>query len=331
MAAERDDGTTVALACQGGGAHSAFCAGALQHLLVELPDDYKILGLSGTSGGALCAATAWYGLADDGPDRAAELLDELWTAVAARTVVERAANNATTWTVALGEGGVPVPEVSPYDTPASELAQRDLRSAADGVIEFDRVPALADGDSPRLLVSAVDVTSGEFRVFDGADVTADALLASTAVPTLFEAVEVDGRPHWDGLFAQNPPIKNFLSGVEEAADKPDEIWVLQVNPQRRDRAPTSLGAIADRRSELSGNLSLNQEAAFVERINEWVEDGVVDGERYKHVTVERIGLDWDLPYPSRLDRSPSFIDELIERGQNAAAAFLESTVDEGAD
>jgi NTE family protein len=54
--------TTVAIACQGGGSHTAFTAGALRGILRGLPDEYEIVALSGTSGGAMCAALAWDGL-----------------------------------------------------------------------------------------------------------------------------------------------------------------------------------------------------------------------------------------------------------------------------
>jgi NTE family protein len=54
---------TVAIACQGGGSHAAFTAGVLSALLgPEHRERYRLAGLSGTSGGAMCAALAWAGL-----------------------------------------------------------------------------------------------------------------------------------------------------------------------------------------------------------------------------------------------------------------------------
>lgn len=53
----------IAIACQGGGSHTAFAAGVLTRLLEEGIDErYQLVGLSGTSGGAICATAAWYGL-----------------------------------------------------------------------------------------------------------------------------------------------------------------------------------------------------------------------------------------------------------------------------
>ena len=70
----------IAIACQGGGSHTAFTAGALKRLLRE--DRYEVVAVSGTSGGAICALLAWYGLLrENGKEagaRAAGLLDAFW-------------------------------------------------------------------------------------------------------------------------------------------------------------------------------------------------------------------------------------------------------------
>jgi NTE family protein len=59
--------TKVAVACQGGGMHAAFALGVLKAILERVDDKtepkFKLVGLSGTSAGALCALMAWYGLA----------------------------------------------------------------------------------------------------------------------------------------------------------------------------------------------------------------------------------------------------------------------------
>jgi NTE family protein len=62
MGRERTRTKRVAIACQGGGSHSTFTAGALKRLLQEERDRYEIVALSGTSGGAICALLVWYAL-----------------------------------------------------------------------------------------------------------------------------------------------------------------------------------------------------------------------------------------------------------------------------
>lgn len=55
--------TKIAIACQGGGSHAAFTSGALQALFENsIQDNFEIVSLSGTSGGALCVSLAWYSL-----------------------------------------------------------------------------------------------------------------------------------------------------------------------------------------------------------------------------------------------------------------------------
>ena len=59
----RGERKRVAIACQGGGSHTAFTAGVLKKLLrTEELKRYEVVGLSGTSGGAVCALLAWHHL-----------------------------------------------------------------------------------------------------------------------------------------------------------------------------------------------------------------------------------------------------------------------------
>ncbi|MGH3232514.1 MAG: patatin-like phospholipase family protein, partial [Streptosporangiaceae bacterium] len=111
------------------------------------------------------------------------------------------------------------------------------------------------------------------------------MLASAAIPNLFRAVRLEDGTYWDGLFSQNPPVRELLE-VE-----PDELWVIQINPQQLDAEPTTLAEIADRRNELAGNLSLYQELAFIEKIDQLLESGQLSPEtKYKQVVVRVIEL-----------------------------------------
>ena len=74
----------VAIACQGGGSHTAFTGGVLEGLLARLPEEVEIVALSGTSGGALCASLAWDGLLRGDRERSIRKLGEFWDAMSAR-------------------------------------------------------------------------------------------------------------------------------------------------------------------------------------------------------------------------------------------------------
>jgi NTE family protein len=313
-----DEPTCVAIACQGGGSHTAFTAGALSVLLDD--PDCEVVGLSGTSGGAVCATAAWYGLlADD--ERPGDVLDAVWADLAATTPMDRALNGWTVWGSTVESSGYPTPDISPYQNPAAKMGQRRLRRALTDNIDFDRFHELATPDCPRLAVGTVNVDAGAFETFVDAGVTADAVLASAAIPDTFEGVEIDGHLHWDGLFSNNPPIRDLMDVTRNR--KPEEIWVIQINPQDTDDRPTSMREIRDRRNELSGNISLTQQLHFLQRVNDWIDAGHLPESDFQRVKVRRMELDRDLSYATKVNRDGEFLENLAALGDDAATEFCE--------
>jgi len=317
---------TIAIACQGGGSHTAFTGGVLQALLRNLnPSEHRIIGLSGTSGGALCATIAWYSLLLGNPGRGAELLEAFWQDMSATQLPDSLFNSFLVW-LQRGSGYLAMPEISPYQLPTG--GQEILAETIKRHVDFAQLPNLIGANSPRLLVGAVDVLSGQFTVFHShhpqaeKGITPEALLASAAIPELFRAVRIGHGLYWDGLFSENPPVRGFLAGGQSQADKPDEIWIIQINPERRRQEPKLSSEIIDRRNELAGNLSLNQELSFVDQTNKWLAKGWLNAEHFKQVKVRHIPLKRELDYPSKLDRSPDFINSLLVEGQREGLAFL---------
>lgn len=316
------DRPRVAIACQGGGSHTAFTAGVLKQLLRDY-DTYELVGLSGTSGGALNAVVTWYGLETSGPEDAIERIEAVWADIAAEEVGDRAANDLAVWTRRIEASGFPLAQPSPYYLPGTSIARSAFRRLIERHVDFETVRKLcARPDRPELVIGTVDVNGGEFETFRNEAVTADAVLASAAVPDLFRAVEIHGHYHWDGLFSQNPPVNDLMD--VPAARKPEELWVVQINPQTRAGEPTSAEEIADRRNELAGNISLNQELRFIERVNEWIEAGHLPASRFSRIDVHRIEMGRELHCATKVDRSPGFIRELIDLGERRAEAFLEN-------
>jgi predicted acylesterase/phospholipase RssA len=209
-------------------------------------------------------------------------------------------------------------------------------------------------DIPQLLLGAVDVGNGEFVAFSSQralgenGISLKAVLASAALPWLFKAVEIESESedgearvekYWDGLFSQNPPIRNFISGSKNER-KPDEFWVVQINPVDTDVEKLKAN-IWDRRNELSGNLSLNQEIFFISAINKRIEveanmapkdrPGDEASEADKHVIVHRIIMDGEeverksgktLGALSKFDRDAALGEALREDGREQARRFL---------
>jgi NTE family protein len=314
-----DDPTNVAIACQGGGSHTAFTAGVLKELLRGWDDGHELVGISGTSGGAFNALATWYGLVTADAARSIELLDAIWDDLSASGLPDQFMNEFVVGLSRLGSAGVPMFEISPYDVPGPELGKDAIRETLERHIDFAEIPGLCRRDAPELVVGTVNINAGTFETFTNEDVTPEAVLASAAVPNLFEAVEIDGHYHWDGLFSQNPPIDDLLT--VETSRKPDEIWVIQINPQEREGEPASLEEIDDRRNELAGNISLNQELRVIERVNDWIDQGYLPESEFTKTTVHRIEMDEAYHCSTKVDRRPSFIRELMNLGERRAAEF----------
>lgn len=324
---EQAEPIRVAIACQGGGSHTAFTAGVLGRLLApDVTDRYKIVGLSGTSGGAICALLGWAALVDGKPEKASELLEGFWADNSASSLPERFLNWWVLW-AGLVSNFVATPQVSPYMNPASDYGMKQLRDMLEKWVDFDRLnhpgSEAPEADRPLLVLGAVEVISGVFKAFDSSkgEITADAVLASAAIPNLFKSVRVGDGLYWDGLFSQNPPVRDLL------ACEPDEIWVIQINPQARPDEPRTINEITDRRNELAGNLSLYQELHFIEKIDRLLERDALIDTRYRPIAVRIIEKSRSeksrrLGTVSKMNRDPEFLAGLISDGSATADDFV---------
>jgi NTE family protein len=305
----------IAIGCQAGGSHTAFTAGVLQGLLERISDDMQIVALSGTSGGAFCALLAWDSLLRGDRCRAVAQLERFWRDNTASSLVNAFLNLSVQMAMRL-RPVVAVPQFSPYVFPS--WPQEELRRMLERRVNFDEARSLAAMDgSPGLVIGAVDVLNGKFEVFRGAEISAECILGSAAVPEWLPAVACNGSHYWDGLFSQNPPIRELTDY------RPDEIWLIQINKTTRQRLPISVDDIYDRHIELSGSLSLEQELRFIEKVNKLLKQGVLVNSSYRPIEVHRIALDLDLDFASKLDRSESFIQGLMAHGRKRASQFMD--------
>jgi NTE family protein len=309
------DRSRVAIACQGGGSHTAFTAGVLQGLIAGLPDDVDVVALTGTSGGAICATLAWEGFLRGDPRSAIDKLQRFWESMSATDPGDQLANQVLVGLYGLRDL-MALPEVSPYHLPT--WGADHFRAILEGHFDFDELRRLARRpDAPVLHIGAVEVLSGHFELFTGPELTVECLLASAAIPELFRAVAVPGRGvYWDGLFSQNPPIHDLLDLSI------DELWLIQINSSTTARIPSETHEILDRRNALSGNLSMEQELQFIDSLNRAYRQGRLSDAGYHPIEVARISLDRELGYRSKLDRRPEWIDELREYGRTKCRWFL---------
>jgi NTE family protein len=309
----------IAIALQGGGSHAAFSAGLLAELLSPRHRDrFDLVALSGTSGGAVCAALAWAGLLQGGPDDAIARLTAFWDDLAARDPLDA-------WVNAWMQLAFRLPfsaQVSPYAY-APEAAPRLEALLRRHVAPQDLPADPAARRRPYLRVGVASVLGQGGAVLDGERFTIEDILASAAVPPLFRAQDARGTLWWDGLYAHNPPVRCLL----RLPRKPAEIWVVRINPRTRKALPTTWEEIEDRRNEKAGNAPLEHELHAVALVNRMIRKNpaMKDQFGYLPVTVREVELPLpDLPYASKLDRSPRRIEELRNAGRDAAAGFFDA-------
>jgi NTE family protein len=345
--------TRIAIACQGGGSQCAFVAGALKGLFAQKVDErFNIVGLSGTSGGALTAAVAWQGLLARAQGDRTPIEDRIvafWKDLSAQTPLEILLDAVGVQLVRLVEQGM-LPSVASSPSSLnfrfwSQLVAHwvgrpeftDLRALVEKHVRFDTLPSLVRPNSPSLLVGACDVLQGSFKTFSSAlrEIHVESLLASAAIPNLFPAVRVEGNAYWDGIFSSNPPVADLLRyKLMGQSPLPEEVWIVQVNRSRHDDVPERPGDIVNLRNHLAGNLSLQHELRLIEMLNLLIQEGLLtDDVRARFgldmtqlITVRFIRmsqqLEQGLDYPSKLSRQPAHIDQLMRDGEAQAAAFL---------
>ena len=319
-AAARRPSVAIDLALQGGGSHGAFTWGVLDRLLEE--PWIRIEAISGTSAGAMNAAVLADGWSKDGADGARAALDAYWRRVsraAAFSPLRRSPLEQLlgSWTLDRSPAYLAIDLMSrifsPYDL--NPLGFNPLRQVLDESIDFERLVA-----SPiKLFITATNVHSGRGRIFRNAEITADVLLASACLPTMFRAVEIEGEPYWDGGFAGNPTITPLV----RESDARDTILV-QINPRERRSTPRTAGDILDRVNEISFNAPLMKELRMIALLRQASDPGHGEGARWAGMRTHRIMTDRlaEFGASSKLNAESEFLDLLKAEGRRSADEFL---------
>ena len=209
--------------------------------------------------------------------------------------------------------------LSPYDL--NPLGINPLRSILDESIDFERIAR-----SPiKLFVTATNVHTGRGRIFRNAEITADVLLASACLPTMFQAVEIDGEPYWDGGYAGNPTITPLI----RESDATDTILV-QINPRERAETPRSASEILNRLNEISFNSPLMKELRMMAVLREAADPGSGEGARWAKMRTHRILTDMlaGLGASSKLNAEWEFVTMLKNEGRKSTEEFLAASSDD---
>jgi NTE family protein len=307
----------------------------------------ELIGLSGTSGGAITAAMAWSdpgGVSDPWAEGARRVLD-FWQRNKAISGFDNPdplwwfEGSSNWWGQWFASFGNLIPKTEwPVSPLLSDKVKERMRGDISDAAKTQGRTTIKGRPGMALYVGACDIVNeagrpdSAFTAFPlpGQDLTLSQLLASAAIPELFDAEEIRinrvNHYFWDGLYSQNPPINNFFSGKDKQ-DKPDLLWVIQINPSRYqpsagENQPQTPLQVQDRRNELIGNLSLGHELNTIETLNGLYMEPPEGLQDHKRVTYSLIPLDLldgrPLDYASKMNRAPAFIDELIRLGARTA-------------
>ncbi len=329
------DSRKINLALQGGGSHGAFTWGVLDTLLQDSRIDIE--GVSGASAGAVNAVALAHGFAS-GPDDldgkkalARETLANVWNGVAGLGSVGAMATNIMKMFVGgwasekvsanllgnVGQWGSPY-QLNPLDI-------NPLRKLVEEFVDFDAL-AKAKNRSPKVYVSATHVKTGRAEVFTGNRLTLNAVMASACLPTLFQAVEINGEDYWDGGFSANPALSPLIDFCDST-----DLVLVQINPLKRGHTPQTPADIVDRVNELTFNQSLLAQMNNIDFINTLIAEGKIMEGTYKHLLLHRIdgGADMDeLSAASKLSSDGEMINKLFEMGKQAAKKWLSKHFDD---
>lgn len=316
----------VDLALQGGGAHGAFSWGVLDRLLEE--PWLLIEGISGTSAGAMNAAVMAHGYTVDGAAGARQALKTFWRKVseAARfSPFQRGPLDVLLghWTLdhspVFLAMDITARVFSPYDLNPADA--NPLRAILAATVDFGRLSA-----SPiKLFVTATNVRTGRGRVFRNDELTPDVLLASACLPTLFQAVEIEGEAYWDGGYTGNPTITPL---VRECVSQ--DTILVQINPVERAGTPRSAREILNRVNEVSFNAVLMKELKMIALLRKVAQVEDNEGARWASMRIHRVASDVmsDLGYSSKLNAEWKFLTMLRDEGRKSADTFLNAHGDD---
>jgi NTE family protein len=317
----------VDLALQGGGSHGAFTWGVLDRLLKE---NWLIIeGISGTSAGAMNAAILADGYAAGGAEGAREALEVYWRHVSEaarfspfqRTPLDRMLGR---WSLDHSPMFVFMDTMSRMFSPyqLNPGGSNALAPILDKEINFERLR----NSSIKVFITATNVRTGRPRVFRNADITPEVLMASACLPTVFQAVEIDGEPYWDGGYSGNPTLAPLVGEL-----KSDDTILIPINPVERPGTPRTPQEILNRLNEVSFNAVLIKELQMMAMLRRNAANLTgTEGAEWARMRVHivRNPVMNKLGYSSKLNAEWDFLSMLKEEGRKAAEEFLATHGDE---
>jgi len=317
----------ISLALQGGGSHGAFTWGVLDTLLAD--DRLEIAAVTGSSAGAMNAVVMTQGFIENGRAGARAKLSEFWRSLS----VEGQLNPLQREVFRMFFSGWPLQTqitrwwadivthfASPYDF--NPLNLNPLRDQLLRMVDFPSIRAFRDYP---LYVGATNVHTSQIQVWHSEELQVEHVLASACLPFIFQAVEIDGVPYWDGGYRGNPALFPLFYGT-----KCPDIVIVQITPFVRLSTPQSARDIQDRLNEITFNGALMAEMRAVDFVNRLVDSGKLSRDEYLRINLHCIdGSSYLEAYSAvtKLDSSWHLMESLFLLGKKVADQWLATTFD----
>lgn len=321
---------TVNIALQGGGARGAFTWGVLDKFL----EDGRIVieGISATSAGSLNAAVLTQGLINGGNEGARSLLNDFWHQLGEYGNLLNLARVLPSDYVTLPYLKTPaifylfrvmISLYSPYQF--NQYNFNPIREVLGKLIDIEK---LKKQDKIDLYFCATNVKTSKLHVFPKSELSFNAILASCALPHLFQAVEVNGEFYWDGGFLGNPAIFPLIYNT-----KSKDVIIIHTSPFKRSDVPNDSAETIHRMTEIAFNSCLVREIraiAFVTKILQegWIKDEFKD--KLKPIYMHCVDADHvlqEMSLISTYNTDLSFFIKLRDLGRAAAEAWLDQNYD----
>ncbi|MBO9421893.1 patatin-like phospholipase family protein [Labrenzia sp. R4_2] len=321
------DPKKINLALQGGGAHGAFTWGVLDWFLED--SRFELDGITGTSAGAMNAVVLASGMEAGGEEGARGTLEAFWREVSteARTSpIQRSPLDVLLghWSLDYSPSYLYFDVLSRFASPYefNPLNFNPLRDIVERTVDFEKVHCCS---GLKLFIAATNVFTGKIRVFSEKEVTLDAVMASACLPQLYQAVEIDGEPYWDGGFMGNPPLYPLFYETETS-----DVVLIQINPIERREVPRTAREIVNRLNEITFNSTLLRELRAIDFVTRLIEEGKLDRKEYTKVHLHRIAAEELKPLQasSKLNAEWDFLTHLRDVGRQTAKDWLDRHFDD---
>jgi NTE family protein len=128
-----------------------------------------------------------------------------------------------------------------------------------------------------LYINATEASTGRGRVFSGAEISLDVVLASACLPALRHAVKIGDQYYWDGGYSSNPPIMPLIENCRAA-----DTMIVRLTPDRTDDLPKRAQDIQGNVNHIMFAQPLRREVEMIELAKRMADSGVAVTDSLAH-------------------------------------------------